>query len=376
MATYDPSQLMQLAQSLARSAPVQAAPPPDYTGDINGINRDYALADALAQQQYIPNSGWLGALAQAVSGGLSYYKGKKADKAASEVGSKLRAEEQAQKQAEAERLAQERASNIERLASAYGINPEQAAVVADGLGKAADFKPPEAEKPKVFKVGNQLVQVGPEGQPKVLHSAPASVARTARPMADFEAYMAMTPEDRAAYDQFKGRNQGGQGAPSGYRFTAQGGLEPIPGGPADPALKPVPGEQAARVALTEEYLANSPAISEQIDAGNLTGPIDQLSARVGYGKAGEAYRQLESGIDALRRGLTGAGMSGSETEEYTRRYKPAPTDTAATLKSKKEQLDRELRRFAVNAGRPGQIIPNSSISQQGGDEALIAKYLQ
>ena len=153
MATYDPSQLMQLAQSLARSAPVQAAPPPDYTGDINGINRDYALADALAQQQYIPNSGWLGALAQAVSGGLSYYKGKKADKAASEVSSKLRAEEQAQKQAEAQRQAQERAANIERLAASYGITPEQASVVADGLGKAADFKAPVSTSKLQYKDG-------------------------------------------------------------------------------------------------------------------------------------------------------------------------------------------------------------------------------
>lgn len=153
MAT-DPRQLMQLAQSLARSAPAQIAPP-DYSGDINAVNREYALADALAgqSQQYIPDSGWLGALAQAVSGGVSYYKGKKADKAATELSGKMRADESARLQAEAERQAQERAANIERLAAAYGINPEQASVVADGLGKAADFKAPVATSRLQYKDG-------------------------------------------------------------------------------------------------------------------------------------------------------------------------------------------------------------------------------
>jgi hypothetical protein len=68
---------------------------------------------------------------------------------------------------------------------------------------------------------------------------------------------------------------GGQSnAPSGYRATATGALEPIPGGPADPAAqaaKPrqLPADMAGRVALAEEYLANSPEINAAIKSGAL-----------------------------------------------------------------------------------------------------------
>lgn len=152
MARTDPSQLIQLAQSLARQAPAQAQMP-DYGADIGSINRDYALADALASQQYIPDSGWLGALAQIASAGAGAWKASKADKRAAELTKRMNTDAQSAQQAEAERQAAARAQQIQQIAEAYKIDPQQAAVVADGLGKAADFKAPVATSRLQYKDG-------------------------------------------------------------------------------------------------------------------------------------------------------------------------------------------------------------------------------
>lgn len=164
----------------------------------------------------------------------------------------------------------------------------------------------------------------------------------------------------ATDDQIRGMLLGNQGnnAPSGYRVTATGALEPIPGGPADPAAqaaKPrqLPADMAGRVALAEEYLAKSPEINAAIKSGALTGIFDSQTAKAGYGKSGEVYRQIQSGRDALQRTLTGAGMPASEAAEYADRYLPTVGDTQETLASKQSQLQAELGRFIQEARGPG-----------------------
>ena len=85
----------------------------------------------------------------------------------------------------------------------------------------------------------------------------------------------------------------------------------------------------------------------------MTGPIDRQTAKLGYGKGGEVYRQIQSGRDALQRTLTGAGMPASEAGEYADRYLPTFGDTPETLKSKQVQLQAELGRFISEARGPG-----------------------
>lgn len=164
----------------------------------------------------------------------------------------------------------------------------------------------------------------------------------------------------ATDDQIRGMLLGNQGnnVPSGYRATATGALEPIPGGPADPAAqaaKPrqLPADMAGRVALAEEYLANSPEINAAIKSGALTGIFDSQTAKAGYGKSGEVYRKIQSGRDALQRTLTGAGMPASEAAEYADRYLPTVGDTQESLASKQSQLQAELGRFIQEARGPG-----------------------
>lgn len=152
MARTDPSQLIQLAQSLARQAPAQAQMP-DYGADIGSINRDYALADALAGQQYIPDSGWLGALAQIASAGAGAWKASKADKRAAELTKRMNTDAQGAQQAEAERQAAARAQQIQQIKAGMGVDDNQAALIADGIAKSADFKAPVSTSKLQYKDG-------------------------------------------------------------------------------------------------------------------------------------------------------------------------------------------------------------------------------
>ena len=134
----------------------------------------------------------------------------------------------------------------------------------------------------------------------------------------------------------------GEKLPSGFRWKDPNkrelGVEPIPGGPATQ----IPGELAARVGLTGDFLEQAPGLRERIAAGDVTGLIDANMAQQGFGQAGEVYRQLQSGTDALMRLLTGAGMNENEAKQYASRYLPTVRDTAESAATKLDNLVREL----------------------------------
>jgi hypothetical protein len=151
-------------------------------------------------------------------------------------------------------------------------------------------------------------------------------------------------------------------APSGYEWAPEGTLRPITGGPQDPATiaanrkaEPLPADLTGRLAVTEEYLDQAPNINKDVEAGNITGPVDHFQAKYGWGRKNEVYRQIQSGVDALRRSLTGAGMPVAEANNYVSRYEPALTDDAPKLASKQKQLQAELSRYQdlARQGRGG-----------------------
>lgn len=145
--------------------------------------------------------------------------------------------------------------------------------------------------------------------------------------------------------------------PSGYRFAdpknPNAGVEPIPGGPATQ----LPGELAARVGMADNFLNNDlPAIRESVKQGDVTGPIDRFSAaNRSSGKPAETYRKIQSGVEVLSRLLSGAGMTQVEIDEKTRRYMPTYTDDAASVATKLDQLEAELKatKDAALRGRGG-----------------------
>lgn len=154
---------------------------------------------------------------------------------------------------------------------------------------------------------------------------------------------------RIAGSEFRNNNPAPQQPPSGYQH-APGGLAPIPGGPADPNApqKPappgrIPAEQASRVALGKSYASQVPDILASIAEGTTSGGLGTAQVASGFGKGAAVARRQKSGVDALIRSLTGAGMNLAEAAEYADRYRIQATDSADTQTSKVLQLVQELR---------------------------------
>jgi hypothetical protein len=134
--------------------------------------------------------------------------------------------------------------------------------------------------------------------------------------------------------------------PAGYEWLPDGTLSAIVGGPATE----MPAELAARMGMAEKFLGEAPKLREQVKAGKVTGIYDVNKARYwGTGEQGGIYRGLESGVDALRRMLTGAGMPAEEAGDYVRRYMPTGRDNSDSLTSKFDGLVTELQSMKASA---------------------------
>ncbi len=165
----------------------------------------------------------------------------------------------------------------------------------------------------------------------------------------------------------------GEKLPQGFRWKDPNkrelGVEPIPGGPATQ----IPGELAARVGMSESFQGDAPGLRERLQSGDMTGPVDTTLAQFGIGDRGQTYRQIQSGVDALTRLLTGAGMNNAEAKAYAERYLPGYRDTPESAVQKLDQLSKELESAKSMAmrGRGGDL----GDGQNAGDiDALLKKY--
>lgn len=130
--------------------------------------------------------------------------------------------------------------------------------------------------------------------------------------------------------------------PAGFQPDPEtpGALMPIPGGPGEQ----ISGELAARLGLADNFLERAPALRQKLLDGDASGPWDVFQARNNQSSAqAEVHRELEYGVEALVRMLTGAGMNMAEAEERARRYLPTYTDKAASMVSKLDGLTDYLR---------------------------------
>ena len=129
----------------------------------------------------------------------------------------------------------------------------------------------------------------------------------------------------------------------------------------------LPAEMGARIGLGDEFLNEDlPGIKKDVEAGTATGAYDYVMGWAGRGRQGEIRRRLLTGVDALRRNLTGAGMGQQETEEYVGRYLPSITDDAETLASKIDGLERDLRAVKDGAvsGKTGAMVKDSQTPEK------------
>lgn len=183
---------------------------------------------------------------------------------------------------------------------------------------------------------------------------------------------------------------GAGGAPSGYRWTPDGqALEPIPGGPRDPASQSAPrfpADQRARVAISFEPAleaaqqmerAESNAVSRQGTHGSNTPFGQDWGARIVEGAVpwdggsaarfvgGEDYQQYVRASSAFEAAilpiLSGAAVTESEAQRIVRAALPRMNDSRETLEMKARQRRQMLNGAATIAGRPIPY-PNDAVS--------------
>lgn len=160
--------------------------------------------------------------------------------------------------------------------------------------------------------------------------------------------------------------------PSGFQLAdpsnPDAGVKPIPGGPAEA----LPSELAARIGMTDTFLKAYPDLRDQIAAGNVTGWIDRASINDSSSQQAQTYRKIQSGVDALTRMLTGAGMNLAEASAYAERYLPSYSDDGNSAAQKLDQLAQELEaaRAAVVRGRGN--LPSPSVTSTALNKARKA----
>lgn len=178
--------------------------------------------------------------------------------------------------------------------------------------------------------------------------------------------------------------------PAGYRAKADGTLEFIPGGPADPdaARKAAPTEfqgksagfgtraQEADRILTEltgkfspaavnlkQSTENAPVIGGALGAG-----VNMMTSAANQ-KAEQAQRDF---VNAVLRQESGAAISASEFENAKKQYFPQPGDGPEVIRQKEDNRKLAVQGFLNNAGRalPKQPAPKAAPNI----DALLDKY--
>lgn len=130
---------------------------------------------------------------------------------------------------------------------------------------------------------------------------------------------------------------------------------------------PPSGEVAARIGLAKAFLEKAPSIRTRLEANELNSWQGAATALWGQGGPGELRRAIDEGSEALLRGLTGAGMSSTEAQNYARRYQFDARDNKDTAVRKLNELENALRNVTteVGKGRGGEDVLKGFKSQFG-----------
>lgn len=208
------------------------------------------------------------------------------------------------------------------------------------------------------------------GQPDPIVAARENRAERADARAAAAAERAATAAERTA-DM--------AGVPSGYRRTAAGGLEPIPGGPSDPRrdqsrIRPLPEAAIGQLRTgTNTTRALETALRSFQDnyGGNLLGGLENtLQGTFNTGTPGQAqwWARFNELDNIVRNQLFGASLTAGEQAAWERttispRMSPAQIRQNITerLEIARNALQRDARTYRANGYNP------DAISEQLGD---------
>ena len=175
--------------------------------------------------------------------------------------------------------------------------------------------------------------------------------------------------ERFNYDKTQNTVNGAK-APSGYRYTANGNLEFIPGGPADltanasTKLTEDQGKATGWLVQAENAFKNMKAATKDDKSSAKPGFNDALAAIPSFG-ATEAlansmrganrqkFMQAASSLsEALLRAATGAGVNRDEAIQKVRELTPQFGDDDETIAQKEAAIPAYIESLKVRAG-PG-----------------------
>lgn len=153
--------------------------------------------------------------------------------------------------------------------------------------------------------------------------------------------------------------------PSGFRWKADGSLEPIPGGPADTISqggKVTEGERTAGFLASRlaDSLKNLSALSASTPGADKPGLGEIVTDVMTKGRGTNLVRGAErqqvvaNQLDVLDAALTlgtGAAYTREQLENYRETYFPALTDKPATVLAKRQKLISLLNAAKIKAGR-------------------------
>jgi hypothetical protein len=146
----------------------------------------------------------------------------------------------------------------------------------------------------------------------------------------------------------------GEKLSSGYRWidpnNTKLGQEPIPGGPGEANS----ADNGGRIGLAIKSVQKDlPDIYRKVEDGVFDSAAGRASLATDTGEAAQLRLKLKSSLDALVRLQTGAAMTKSEEEQYTKRYIPSPTEGIERQKAKIRQLYEDLD-AAVKGAKQGK----------------------
>ena len=319
-----------------------------------------ALAESLASQQMQagPSSG-LNVL-QAILGPLAQVanmnRAAEADSAYEQNRMKQYEEFQA-RQAEQERAQQTAAAagqraEREKVADANGLTGlVRAQFLMTGEIPAQAFKGPE--RAKRYEVGGALV----DENGKVLFQAPDKPNAPS----EIDRKVATLRQLGASDEQIRAALMGGGGAqqaPSGYRQTADGSLEPIPGGPAD--KKATPPALGAEVTNKLSLLDNAIANAKKYQAATVRpdGSFADIASM-----SGATPQLIKSAVQDMLYAKSGASAPAEEVSKAEAMYSPGFFERDSTAAAKVGNLLADLERMRATIG--GGAQPQQGAPQQG-----------
>jgi hypothetical protein len=235
-----------------------------------------------------------------------------------------------------------------------------------GAGFATEYKPQlvnQGDRQTVVDLENAR-----DGQSFGMNMSPGERDASARGWAGVR-----QAADRFQFEKDQAKNPAADKPPSGYRWTPDGGLAFVPGGPADPAVArpaaPTEDERKAAGWLMQANKAYADMLRATTanPAASKPGWIESTPLlpegikNASRSPERQQFNQAASALaEAVLRAATGAGQNESEARQKAAELTPQWGDGPEVIAQKNESAQMYLNALASRAGRaaPGGVAAN------------------